>query len=296
MNLHNKTPKTEPVTALLQDLGTRCKAFPRRVDSLPLLALPILLLFLAPPACHAVEPSPAAVAGFNAYVALVENRLAEQHRAHATFLATQAIPPQNRARLRNGDFIVERLTPSTAPNMPGAMLHHWRATAFAPGAKAADFERLMKDFNAYPQHFAPQVLEARILAGQQDHIQAFIRVRQHHVLTVVLDTTYDVTFARLDPQHGYSISRSMRVSEIASPGTASEHALAPSDAHGYLWRLNTYWSYEEQDGGLYLQIESVSITRSIPTGLGWAIGPFVESVPRESMEFTLRSTCSALRR
>jgi len=45
-----------------------------------------------------------------------------------------------------------------------------------------------------------------------------------------------------------------------------------------------------------MQIETVSLTRSIPAGLGWAIGPFVESVPRESLEFTLRSACNALRR
>ena len=296
VNLQNKTQKSKPSTALLQDFGTQCKALQQRVDSLACLALPILLLFAAHPACHAVEPSPAATAGFNAYVTLVENRLAEQHRSAATFLATPVLSPQNRARLRKGEFIVEHLTPSHTPDMPGAMLHHWRATAFAPGAKAADFERIMKDFNAYPQHFVPQVLQARVLAGQEDHVQALIRVRQHQVLTVVLDTTYDITFAQLDAQHGSSISRSTRVSEVASAGTTSEHALAPSDEHGFLWRLNTYWSYEEQDGGLYLQIESVSLTRSIPTGLGWAIGPFVESVPRESMEFTLRSTCSALRR
>ena len=63
-----------------------------------------------------------------------------------------------------------------------------------------------------------------------------------------------------------------------------------------MWRLNTYWRYEERDGGLYIQIESVTLSRSIPVGLGWAIGPFVESVPRESLEFTLRSTSSALKR
>jgi hypothetical protein len=60
--------------------------------------------------------------------------------------------------------------------------------------------------------------------------------------------------------------------------------------------MNTYWSYEERDGGLYLQIESVSLTRSIPTGLGWLIGPFVESVPRESLEFTLQATRDALKK
>jgi hypothetical protein len=123
-----------------------------------------------------------------------------------------------------------------------------------------------------------------------------MRVKQHHVITVVMDTAYDVTFARLDPQHGYSISRSTRISEIDSAGTPKEHALGPGEDHGFLWRLNTYWSYEERDGGLYMQIESATLTRSIPTGLGWVVGPFVESVPRESLEFTLRSTCDALRK
>lgn len=176
------------------------------------------------------------------------------------------------------------------------MLHHWRGTAFAPGATAADFERLMRNFGAYPRRYAPQVVQTRVLSQQGDHYQVLMRVKQHHVITVVMDTQYDVTFARLDAQHGYSLSRSTRISEISSPGTANERTLSPSEDHGFLWRLNSYWSYEERDGGLYMQIESVSLTRAIPTGLGWAIGPFVESVPRESLEFTLRSTCNALRK
>ena len=61
-------------------------------------------------------------------------------------------------------------------------------------------------------------------------------------------------------------------------------------------RLNTYWSYEERDGGLYMQIESVSLSRSIPNGLAWIIRPFVESIPRESLEFSLRAAANALRR
>jgi hypothetical protein len=131
---------------------------------------------------------------------------------------------------------------------------------------------------------------------QGDHYQATMRVRQQHILTVVMDTTYDVTFGQLDAQQGYSISRSTKISEIGSPGTAKERALSPKEEVGFLWRLSTYWSYEERDGGLYIQIESVSLTRSIPTGLGWLIGPFVESVPRESLEFTLRATRDALKK
>jgi len=123
-----------------------------------------------------------------------------------------------------------------------------------------------------------------------------MRIRQKHVITVVMDSTYDVTFGQLDGRHGYSISRSTRIDEIASPGTRAEHALSASEEHGFLWRLNTYWSYEERDGGLYLQVEAISLTRSIPSGLGWVVGPYVESIPRESLEFTLNSARQALHR
>ena len=256
----------------------------------------ILFVFATAPGQVAGEPAPAAIGAFNTYFGVVESRLAQQHRSQNGFLAPVASGPENEMRLRRGELIVEKLTPATGAELPGAMLHHWRGTAFAPGAKAADFERLMKDFNAYPQHFSPQVVQAKILSQLGDHFQASMRVRQKHVITVVMDTSYDITFGRLDALHGYSISRSTRIAEIDSPGTSRERALNSGEEHGFLWRLNTYWSYEERDGGLYMQIESVSLTRSIPTGLGWAIGPFVESVPRESLEFTLRSTCNALRR
>jgi len=256
----------------------------------------ILSLFVASPARVVADPTPAAVSAFNNYIGTIESRLAVRHRSENGFLAGAASGPQIDTRLRRGELIVERLTPSAGVVMPGAMLHHWRGTAFAPGAKAADFELLMRNFNAYPQHFAPQVLQAKTLSQQDDHFQASMRVRQRHVITVVMDTTYDITFGRLDARHGYSASRSTRIAEIDSPGTRRERALNSNEEHGFLWRLYTYWNYEERDGGLYMQIESVSLTRAIPTGLGWAIGPFVESVPRESLEFTLRSTCNALRR
>jgi hypothetical protein len=226
----------------------------------------------------------------------VEARLGQQHRSQDTFLPLVASASQNEQRLRPEELIIEHLTPPMHADLSGALLHHWRGTAFVPGAKAADFERLLSDFNAYPQHFYPQVLRTRVLTRQDGHCQALIRVRQKHVISVVMDTAYDVTFGRLDAQHGYSTSRSTRISEIDSPGTDRERALNSSEEHGFLWRLNTYWSFEERNGGLYMQIESISLSRSIPSGLGWALRPYVESVPRESLEFTLRSARNAVQK
>lgn len=250
----------------------------------------VLLLAMAA-GLAAEEPTPQAVAGFQTYVDRVESRLAKQHGSKDTFLV-----PVDRARLQRGELVIEQLTPATGVELPGALIHDWRGTAFLSGVTLADYERVLRDFKAYPRHWAPEVVRASVLQQEGDSYQVAMRMMQHHIFTVVLDATYDVTFGRLDAQHGSSISRSTRISEISAPGTARERALTPGEEHGFLWRMNTYWSYEERDGGLYIQIESVSLTRAIPVGLGWAIGPFIESIPRESLEFTLRATRDALKK
>lgn len=253
-----------------------------------LIAAPLALL-VATAVLQAQPPAPAGAA-FDSYVARLESQLEHQRQSGSMDLA--GINPDS---LRRGDLVIEKRTPASEADPPGAMLHDWRGTAFAPGATAADFERLMRNFNGYVQVYSPQVVRSAVLARQGDHYQVKMRLRQKHVITVVLDTTCDVTFGREGGQRGYSISRSTHIAEIDAPGTARERSLPDAEGHGFLWRLDTWWTYEEHDGGLYLQIESVSLTRAIPPGLGWAVRPFVESVPRESLEFTLRRTCDALR-
>jgi hypothetical protein len=255
------------------------------------------MLLLNSHALSAEEPTPRAVALFNSYSEGVESRLERQHQSAENFLATPASDfSRAEKRLRGGEVIIEKLTPPTGTESDGAMLHHWRGTAFAPGATAADFTRLLRNFGSYPQNFSPEVVRAKVLSQSGDQMQASMRIRQRHVITVVLDATYDITFAELDARHGASISRSRHISEVDAAGTRAERTLDATEEHGFLWRMNTYWSYEERDGGLYLQIESVSLTRSVPTGLGWAVRPYVASIPRESLEFTLRSSCNALRK
>ncbi len=235
------------------------------------------------------QPSAAATAAFNAYAAQLELRLAQQHQSANYFLA---VPQEGaagqpggwgaaRARLRSGELLIENLTPGSQPS--GALVHHWRATAFVAKATPAEFERLLRDFSAYPHNFAPEVVGSKVLMATPTETLLRLRTRQHHVITVELDTTCEVRFASLDAAHGYSVSRSTRVDEVA-----------PAGDEGLLYRLNTYWSWEERDGGLYLQLESLSLTRAIPRGLAWAVAPYVDSIPRDSLIFTLTSAREAL--
>jgi hypothetical protein len=255
--------------------------------SFSFVAFGVTAILAVPPAIAA--PPATANAAYDKYVHATEARIETQHASTQHFLADASCGPIS---AWSGPCI-ERIA---VTRRPGALLHHWRATEFVPGAKAADLERLLRNFDAYPGLFAPQVERAHATLSSHGHLNAAMRVRQHHVVTVVLDANYDVSFGQLDAQHGYSISHSTHISEIDSPGTPHEHALPESEEHGFLWRQNTYWSYEECNGGLSIQVESISLTRSVPSGLGWAIGPYIESIPRDSLEFTLRCISAALPR
>jgi hypothetical protein len=252
-----------------------------------------LLLSLVVAAPVAAEPTPEVTAAYNAYIAKVEARLAQQHQSTGV-----TIEHLDLARLQSGQTVVDQIMPTESGKLPGALLYHWRGTAFVPGAHAEDFLRVMKDYEAYPRTFSPEMLQAHVLSHEGDHYVATMRVRQKHIITAVLDITYDITFGLggAGAQSGYSTSRSTHIAEIDQAGTPQERVLAPSEEHGFLWRQNTYWSYEERDGGLYIQIESISLSRAFPAAVGWAFGSFTKSIPRETLEFTLGAMTKALRK
>jgi hypothetical protein len=50
-----------------------------------------------------------------------------------------------------------------------------------------------------------------------------------------------------------------------------------------MWSMNTYWRFENRNGGVYLQCEAITLTRSIPVALRWLIEPYITSFPRESL-------------
>jgi hypothetical protein len=81
---------------------------------------------------------------------------------------------------------------------------------------------------------------------------------------------------------------------VQNAGEPSEKEAAVGQDGGYLWRFYNYCSIEERSEGSYVQCESISLSRAIPTGFGWLVGPFVTSIPRESLEFTLGKMRNAL--
>ena len=109
-------------------------------------------------------------------------------------------------------------------------------------------------------------------------------------ITVVVNSDHDARFTRDAPDRASSRIHSTRIAEVEDPDTPEEREKPVGHDGGYLWRLNSYWRFLERDSGVYIQCESITLTRGIPTGLGWLVRPFVTSIPRETLAFTLETT------
>ena len=258
----------------------------------------ILLLAGAPPAAAAELQAPT-VAAFDRYVQVTEQRM----KADSQFLWVDTLPASQRQAvldsLRRGELVIDRLT--TRDNgrnidVPDGMVHHWIGVVFIPGATVDKAVSLLQDYDRHAQIYAPNVAASKLLSRDGNNFRVYLRFMMKKVVTVIMNTEHDARFTREAANRASSRIYSTRIAEVESAGTPSEREKPVGNDSGYMWRLYSYWRVLERDGGTYVQCESISLTRDIPLGFGWLIGPFVTSIPRESLEFTLTTTRNVLRK
>jgi hypothetical protein len=254
----------------------------------------------------AADPSPAKLraetnAAFDRYERLTEERSDSELKRGSRMLWIDSLPEVQRSQgysdLKRGDLMIHQL--STLDDgkpvpCPGGLIHHWVGAVFVPKAKLGDVLGVLEDYDHQSTYYAPDVERSKIEAREGDHFRVFLRFRRHKVITVVLNTEHDVHYFRDAPGRAHSRSSAVRIAEVENPGKSDEREKPPGDDGGYLWRMETWWRMEEGDGGVYVQSEVASLTRDIPTGLGWLVGPFVTSIPKETLGFTLEATRRAV--
>ena len=243
------------------------------------------------PAAHLSRPAESA---FEGYITNLEARLARQHSSPDRCVATLAqeggaVRTDAERELLAGAVRVEPVNGGSW-EVNGALLHHWRAAAFVPGVSPKDLLKLLGDYDNLARYFAPEVVSSRSVAG--DGVMA-MRFKKRLMITVVLDAEFD-TESGLAGGCGYRFSRSTHIWQIDGPGSEHERRRAEGSDDGFLWRLNSYWSFEKWRDGLLMECEAVSLTRDVPAGLGWLVTPLLESLPRASLEFTLAAARNAL--
>ena len=234
--------------------------------------------------------------GYHDYVSKVETRNRER-LSRGAFLWIDELPEAERTRayekLKQGSVELRRLGKDdgeVAAKIPGGMIHDWEGMVFIPGAKLDQVLGVLQDYNKHSQYYAPDVESAKIESHEGDHFRVYMRFRRKKIVTVVLNTEQDVTYFRDSATREHSRSSAIRIREVENPGTKYEKEKSSDEENGFLWQMETWWRMEERDGGVYLQNEAVTLTRDIPAGLGWLIGPFVTSIPKETLEFTMNAT------
>jgi hypothetical protein len=246
---------------------------------------------------RAAELKAKTTAAFDHYVAATEARFANELRPGGAFLYVDALSADQKSKayeqLKRGEILVEKLetkAPGASSDVPDGMVHHWVGLIFIPGATLAQTLPLVKDYDRRAELYKPDVIASRTVAHNGDDFKMFLRLRQKKFTTVVFNTDYDVHWGSVDPARVYSYSISTRIAEVKDPDKPDGEELPVGTGHGYLWRLNTYWRFEEKDGGVYLQCEAISLTRDMPTGLGWLLKPLVTSIPKASLNRALGQT------
>ena len=246
---------------------------------------------------RAAELKQKTTTAFDHYVAATEARFANELRPDGTFLYIDAMNPDAKRQaydqLKNGEILVQKLetkAPGVSSDVPDGMVHHWVGLIFIPGVTLAKTLPIVKDYDRRAELYKPDVSASRTLAHNGDDFKMFLRLHQKRFTTVDFNTTYDVHWGSVDSTKVYSNSISSRIAEVKDPDKPDGEELPVGTGHGYLWRLNTYWRFEEKDGGVYLQCEALSLTRDMPTGLGWLLKPLVTAIPKQSLNRALGQT------
>jgi hypothetical protein len=217
------------------------------------------------------------------------------------FLWVDRLPEAQRqeahAELRRREIVVHALETRDAGRsieIPDGMRHHWVGTVFADGAGLDRVVTLMQAYESYQDIYRPAVRRSRILSRAGNRFKVYLQLFMKKVIGVVLNTEYDIEYVRLARARMYVRSYSTRIAEVRQSGTHDQQEEPVGHDTGFLWRFNNYCALEERDGGTYIQCESLSLSRDIPTGVGWLVEPFVTSIPKESLEFTLGALRAAL--
>ena len=265
------------------------------------------LLFIAclvshTPKLRSADLRPQTLAAFSRYVQLTETRIDTQLKRPGQFLYVDGLPEARRAqvlaRLHNGEIFIEPLSTPDASGTeivpPGGMLHHWLGAVFVPGATLGQTLDLVEDYDHHQDIYKPEVVGSKLVSRNGDDFKIFYRLRKKKVITVTLNTNHDVRYFPVDSKHCYSRSYSTRIAEVVDADSPKEREKPIGHDNGFLWRIYSYWRFVEKDGGMYVECESISLTRALPPIIGIIIRKFVTEIPRESLQMTMGSTRSTL--
>lgn len=288
-----------PTTMVVYHLRASPSRLIRERGTRALTALMIALLCAA--SCVAIELEKATIAAFDHYVDVAEQQMHSSLRADGPFLWIDLRPEAKRdalyAQLRSGQFVIRQLNTyddAQKITIPDGMVHHWIGLAYVPGATLKTAEAVLEDYQDYSRIYAPEVRRSRIYGREGDEFRLYMQLYKDSPRVVSYNANFDIQRMHLGPDRIASSSVSTRIAQLQDPGKPDGAEYPVGEDSGYLWRMNDYWRYEQKDGGVYMQVEAISLSRDVPAFLGWIVRPIIRRVARETIADLLEANRRAI--
>jgi hypothetical protein len=247
-----------------------------------------------PGVSSAVGLQPDTLKAWQDYIRNADSRMQMRLDGHGRFLWTDEAPDRC-ARLQRGEILVSPVTGRGIQSVAGGLIHDWLGAAFIPNATLDGLLTVVHDYGRYKEFYKPVVADSKVLACTEAD-QKFSMVWQHRVLLInaAIEGQYQARDFVIDARHGYNIANTTQVREIEGYGRSGEYLLPPGQGSGFIWGLHSIVRYEERDGGVYLELEAIALTRTIPLSLRWIVSPVVNHLSINSLVTSLRQTRDAV--
>ncbi len=248
---------------------------------------------VAPTASRGAELKEETLKTWDAYIQTADSQMRD--RLQGPFLWVDEAPDRLQ-RIRAGEILISPVGRQIPKPVPSGLIHDWIGAAFIPDARLEDVVSAVRDYGDYKEFYKPTVVDSKSLGtdGACDKYSMRV-VNKETVAETALDIEYETCYFKTDERQWYSITHTTRVQEIRHYGQPNEQELPPNQGVGYIWRLYSVARFEERDGGIYVELEAIALSRDIPVALRWVVIPIVRRVSRNSMLVSLQQMEEAVR-
>jgi hypothetical protein len=260
----------------------------------------ILFFLVTAASLHAADLQPDTLEAWRDSVKITEHRIAEELSSSSGFLALDFQDPEEAKRERkevlSGEIPVKQVSVESSGKkikVPDGTIHHWRGSIFIPDV-TLDFV-LSRVRNPTTEDTKQEdVLDSRVLERKPNQFRLYLKLQRSSIVTVRYNTEHLVQYKSDGPDRASSRSIATKIAEIERISGDREKEKPEGHDRGFLWKMNSYWRYQQVDGGVIVELESMTLSRSIPFLLRLIAPPIINSIAKESMERTLQSMCKRL--
>lgn len=232
---------------------------------------------------------PQTLRSFEAYVRKADAEMEPIRLERRSFLWSDASSERTR-QIQKGQIVAQFWSGQEPVKVPDGLIHDWIGAAFVPDTNLKKTLALIQDYDNHKNIYTPGVMDSKLISHRNDDFQIYLRLLKKKIITVIFDTDHRVHYDSLDPTRSVCCSHTTRIAEVENAGSPKETVSPPDTGYGFLWRLNSYWRFQERDGGVCVECRAISLTRDIPSGLAWIIKPIIQNLPKESLIQTLDAT------